>query len=125
MKKVNSLFLVFLIVLIVVSFSTLPFTAKAIGFTPFGGFVVSMLPCTCSGNFWLQMSPFFFPTPGAGALVYQPGGTIVYAHYVIPVPGVWLLGDYTPGVQACYQYVGVSCVPIPSFGVIHQTGTSL
>ncbi len=110
--------------LIVVIFS-LPIFANALGFTSFGGFVVNVIPCTCSANFWLYMTPFFSPAPMSGALVYQPGGTIVFAHHVIPSPGVWLLGDYVPGIQTCFIWVGLACVPVPSFGVIHQTGTSL
>lgn len=90
---------------------------------PFGGFVSWVLPCTCSANFWMMMTPFFMPAPSAGALVYQPGATLVYSKYTIPVPGVWLLGDYIPGVQACWIVIPFGCMVIPSYGVIRQVGT--
>lgn len=91
---------------------------------PFGGFVSWVLPCTCSASFWMMMVPFYSPVPMAGALVYMPGAAMVYANYVIPSPGVWLLGDYIPGVQACYIIIPYGCMVIPSMGVIRQVGTS-
>lgn len=92
---------------------------------PFGGFVTWTMPCTCSANFWMMMVPLYMPAPAAGALVYQPGASMVYANYVIPSPGVWLLGDYMPGIQACYIVIPYGCMIIPSMGVIFRTGTSL
>ena len=125
MKKIKSIFLFALTFLFVLSALAFPSSANALGFTPFGGFVVDVLPCTCSSNFWLYMTPFFSPVLTSGALVYEPASTIVYAQYAIPAIGVWLLGDYIPAVQSCYMYVGISCVLIPSYGIIRQTGTSL
>lgn len=90
----------------------------------FGGFVTWTLPCTCSANFWLMMVPLYMPTPAVGALVYQPGATLLYANYA-PVTGSWLLGNYIPGLQACYIIIPYGCMIIPSMGVMTQVGTSL
>ena len=86
---------------------------------PFGGYVTAVFPCTCSANFWLYLAMFYGPAPipSGAPLVYQPGFTFLYSYYMIPVIGVWLLGDYI--------YVGIACVPLPSAGVINSVGTSM
>lgn len=105
---------------------TIPLSTRAQSALGFGGFVGYTFPCTCSANFWLEMSPFYGPSPSpVGALVYTPGTTIVYAHGMIPAIGVWLLGDYIPGVQACYITIPYGCMVIPSLGVMRQVGTSM
>ena len=103
----------------------IPTKSKAIGLG-FGGYVNVVLPCTCSGNFWVYMTPLFLSSvPISGAMVWQPGGTIPYANFVIPqVPTTWLLGDYVPGAGICLMYAGVTCVPIPAVGMINQVGSS-
>lgn len=121
MKKKIIAFVILIPVVVGGLFFNHPSSAQAQ--MPFGGFVSWVMPCTCSANFWMMMTPFYSPVPSAGALVYQPGATIVYANYVIPSPGVWLLGDYVPGVQACYIIIPFGCMVIPSNGVMRQVGT--
>lgn len=101
----------------------------------FGGFVIITLPCTCSVNLWIYYTPLYtpatYPGPMTGPLVYAPyykddvDISTLYAYYAIGVPVTWELGTFVPGVQACWQYVGVACVPMPNIGLISKVGTSL
>ena len=99
---------------------------SAIGL-PFGGFVVLTLPCTCSANLWFYFTPLSPspPLPPTGALVYSPYYTRLYSYFAIGVPGSWELGDYVPGVQTCWEYVGEACISIPSYGLMGKVGTGL
>lgn len=94
---------------------------SAIPGLPFGGFVYSVTPCSCSGSFLLHVSP---PVPGD--YLYVPGLTTVYPWYQIPRSLVWLLGDFFPG-GACWIWVSADppyCAPIPAVGTINFVGTS-
>ncbi len=93
---------------------------------PFGGLVTFTLPCTCSGALWIWFTPLWLGNiPGSGPLVYVPYSSLLYQGYMIGVPGAWHLGEYAPGVQACFQVTPVGCIPQPAIGVITQTGTSV
>jgi|SRR3989344_2662923 len=93
---------------------------------PFGGLANFPIPCTCSLTVAVWFTPLYLGGPAAvtGPLVYSPYLTIPYAYYLVGVPGVWHLGSYIPGVQACWMYVGVACVPFPTLGVMTKVGTN-
>ncbi len=93
---------------------------------PFGGLVNFTLPCTCTGSLYIWFTPLYFgPTPVTGSLVFTPFASVLYENYLIGVPSMWHLGDYKPGIQACFIITPVGCIPIPSAGVIGQVGTSV
>jgi len=94
---------------------------------PFGGLVSSSVTCTCSpGNLWIWFTPLYLggPVVITGPLVYSPFSTVLYGYYNIGVSGTWHLGDYTPGVQACWMYAGTGCVTVPSVGLMNKVGTN-
>lgn len=93
---------------------------------PFGGLANFPIPCTCSFTMAVWFTPLYLGGPIAitGPLVYSPYSTIPYPYYMIGVPGVWHLGSYLPGIQACWMYVGVGCVPFPTIGIMTMVGTS-
>jgi hypothetical protein len=67
---------------------------------------------------------FLGPVPTAGALAVPDTPTLFAFYYLFP--SAWALGTFTPGVQACFMYVGWGCAPLPTLGVMDPfTGTSL
>ena len=74
----------------------------------------------------IWFTPLYLGGPVAitGPLVYSPYSTIPYPYYMIGVPAVWHLGSYIPGVQACWMFVAVGCVPFPTLGLMTKVGTS-
>ncbi len=102
-------------------------TRAQTGLLPFGGLVSSPVTCTCSpGNLWIWFTPLYLggPVVITGPLVYSPFSTVLYGYYNIGVPGTWHLGDYIPGVQACWMYAGTGCVTVPSVGLMNKVGTN-
>jgi len=94
---------------------------------PFGGLVSYPITCTCSpGNIWIWFTPLYLggPINITGPMVYSPFSTILYGYYMIGVPGKWHLGDYVPGVQACWIKVYKFCVPLPAVGLMSKVGTN-
>lgn len=93
---------------------------------PFGGIANFPIPCTCSATVAVWFTPLYLggPIVATGPLVYSPYATIPYAYYMIGVPGIWHLGSYIPGIQACWQYVGLACVPFPTLGLMTKVGTN-
>lgn len=92
----------------------------------FGGLANFFIPCTCSANLWVYFTPLYFTNvPVTGPLVYTPYATLPFANFLSGVPAVWHLGGFIPGVQTCWFYVGVACVPIPNYGMMTMVGTSL
>lgn len=77
--------------------------ARSLGVFIFGGKVITAIPCTCSGNFLVTISP---PIPGQ--FVYYMG-TQGFQNYNMPLPGIWALGEYVPG-GVCLMYAGKGCV---------------
>lgn len=95
--------------------------SRGVAGVPFGGRVLAAIPCTCSGNLLMTVSP-----PMGGQFVYFPG-TQAYMNYNLGLStGMWALGLYTPG-GVCLQFVGKGCVPFGApIGTISPTvGTSL
>ena len=86
----------------------------------FGGAIVGMVPCTCSGNillYVLDARKVMLP------LVYQPGVTFLYKWYQ-PRAGVWGLGNFVPG-GVCLVNTKTGCVPKIAVGTMIQLGTSM
>lgn len=113
-----------LVCLVALCMSAFPSVSRAQA--PFGGLVVSEVPCTCTPAFtWQFFTPIYFSlTPTIGALAV-PVAPFMFANWY-SFPGSWLLGLYTPGAQACYVYVGISCVQLPVLGMVESfTGSSL
>ena len=121
-------FVTFVISLILVGLSWPASSAQAqTGLLPFGGIVSYPITCTCSpGNIWIWFTPLYLggPINITGPMVYSPFSTILYGYYMIGVPGKWHLGDYVPGVQACWIKVYKFCVPLPAVGLMSKVGTN-
>ncbi|OHA92556.1 MAG: hypothetical protein A2665_02390 [Candidatus Zambryskibacteria bacterium RIFCSPHIGHO2_01_FULL_46_30] len=102
-------------------------TRAQTGLLPFGGLVSSPVTCTCSpGNIWIWFTPLYLggPINIAGPMIYSPFSTILYGYYMIGVPGKWHLGDYIPGVQACWISAKFFCFPLPAIGLMSKVGTN-
>lgn len=92
----------------------------------FGGLGNFTLPCTCSLTEWGYYTPLYITNvPITGPLVYVPEATEPLPNFLITVPGVFNLGAFIPGVQACWEYAGFFCFPIPSLGVMAFVGSGL
>ncbi len=94
---------------------------------PFGGWPVFIFPCICSASIWAWFAPLYLggPVIATGPLVYVPYATVPFANFLPSIPSVPHDGAYIPGVQACWIYVGIACVPLPSLGVMGFVGTGL
>ncbi|OHA81427.1 MAG: hypothetical protein A2675_00105 [Candidatus Yonathbacteria bacterium RIFCSPHIGHO2_01_FULL_51_10] len=90
-----------------------------LGVFVFGGPIVWVDYCTCSGNMRLTIGP---PVPGR--YVFQPGASMLYLFYQVYRPGPWTLGGGTAG-GSCSIYVGTGCATLPTSGTIRMIGTSL
>jgi hypothetical protein len=117
------------LVLIALCLSTgflFPIRVRAQVLPPFGGYSVFVFPCTCSFATWAWFAPLYLTSvPITGPLVYAPYATLPYPNFLTSLPSVPHLGGYVPGVQACWQYAGVTCFPLPSIGVMGFAGTGL
>lgn len=117
--------LTFLVILFLAFGVFVPTKTNAAVLMPFGGLASFSVPCLCSGTLQVWFAPLYVAgTPIVGSIDYSPFSTILYANFLIGVPGVWHLGNYVPGVPACWQPVLVGCAPVPSFGIMTQVGTS-
>lgn len=108
----------------VIFFSAMTFPSHTYAQAPFGGLETFEFPCTCSAFTMHFFSPLYLgtlvPTVGWLAAPFTP---LTFLFYYL-APSFWALGTYTPGVQACYMYVGLGCAPVPGLGVILPlTGT--
>jgi len=83
---------------------------------PFGGLILAIIPCPCSFNAMLIISP-----PRGGTFMID-FGVKLYANYS-PVPGRWTLG-LADGYIPCLQYIVIGCVPIGGGPRIRMLGTS-
>lgn len=93
--------------------------AMGLGVFVFGGPIVWVDYCTCSGNMRLTIGP-----PVSGMYVFQPGTSMLYLFYQVYRPGPWTLGGGTTGGH-CSIYVGDGCATLPTSGTIRMIGTSL
>ena len=96
----------------------------------FGGIVSFPITCTCpgsAGNRWIWFTPLDLGGPApyiTGPLVYSLYSTILYSNRSPGVPLYQHIGDYTPGVQACWMTIVTGCIPLPNLGLMFQLGTS-
>jgi hypothetical protein len=92
----------------------------------FGGLPVFWFPCVCSASVWNWFAPLYLTAfPITGPMVYVPYATLPLGNFLPSVPLIPELGGYIPGIQACWIYVGIACVPLPSIGVEAFVGTGL
>jgi hypothetical protein len=114
---------------LIVFFASLPIKAGATvpPLLGYGGYITFFLPCTCSITFWTWYTPLFLAAvPLTGAMAYVPETTLLFGNYVPPiVPSMPNLGAYIPGIQACWEYAGVTCFPMPVIGMIGFVGSGL
>lgn len=91
---------------------------------PFGGKIISVIPCTCNmmvGNMAVLINQL--PAAGPPQLIFQLGLSRLYAYYQL-VPGAWILGK-TLGASTCWIGVIPFCVPAaPVAPLINFVGTS-
>lgn len=94
---------------------------------PFGGYVMYATPiCTCTPAVIQVFVGLPTPTATSNFNLNYVYGTQAFSWYTLPMPGIATLGEYTPGVQSCYMFVGKACVPIFAAGQITPlTGSSL
>lgn len=125
-KKSLSALIVSLI-LVGVLLPVLPTQAQGL---PFGGIVSFTVSCTCSGTKWIWFAPLYLggPTVTTGAIVYSPFSTLLYADLNIGKSGKWHIGDYYPGIQACWIPILIKkhwiCIPLPALGLMNKVGTN-
>lgn len=120
------LLIAFLILILgaVTAFTISVNTASAGPGDPFGGMIISVLTCTCSGNFAVYFNDLTITsTTGGLPLIYQPGATIVYEFGPPLRSGIWMLGTWQTGGQ-CLVFAGKGCMTIPTAGTMYMVGTS-
>lgn len=76
----------------------------------FGGMVVYVFPCTCSGNWLMGMVPLSVPPI---VLMTHYSGSQAFANFNAPFT-LFLLGNYIPQGAPCLFYVGLACTTLPS-----------
>jgi len=112
---------IIIIVVAIIVFSPMQTNAQI----PFGGKIVSVIPCTCN---WMLGNPAVLinhvPVAGYPQLIFQLGFSRLYAYYSL-VPGSWILGN-TLGFSTCWVGVIPFCVPAaPAAPLISIVGPSL
>jgi peptidoglycan hydrolase-like protein with peptidoglycan-binding domain len=111
-------------------FSVLSFFIKkveAVTFIPFGGMIISVIPCTCPTPYGFvdQIGP---PRP---AIIFIPNTFLAsplnHLWRQILTQGVWTLGLYFTPPKPCLIWVKNKCAPasIQPWGTIFRSGTSL
>jgi hypothetical protein len=103
------------------------FSAKAQTLLPFGGLVSVSIDCDCSGTVkWIWFTPLYLggPLTLSGPMAYSSSPPSIYAQQNVGTIGKWHVGDYTPGVQACWIVAGNSCISLPVYGLIVKVGTN-
>jgi len=126
MKIAKTLVTIFFVLVTV----TMPLRADALvpPLLPFGGWPdITPIPCTCSIGLWSWFGPLYLvgSVPLTGPLVYLPYTTLPMANFLITIPATPHVGAYIPGVQACWEYIGFACIPLPSIGLMAYVGTGL
>lgn len=90
---------------------------------PFGGRIVTPIPCLCDLGFWIVVGP---PRPASLFVPFAFLATPLFYLDKSLTPGVWWLGLYNPIAQIpCLTGLPPFCVPAGFGGEIIMTGTSL
>src|SRR3989344_1612712 len=76
----------------------------------FGGMVVYVFPCTCSGNWLVGMLPLSIPPIN---LITQYTGSQAFAWFNAPFT-LFMKGNYIPQGAPCLFYAVFTCVTLPS-----------
>ena len=76
----------------------------------FGGMVLYVFPCTCSGNWLVGMVPL--SVPPISLITHYPGSQ-AFMNFNAPFT-LFMLGIYIPQGAPCLFYVGLACTVIPS-----------
>ena len=116
----------YIILIVIVALLSIGLVTSASHIPAFGGFVLATIPCLCTANFLLFISP-----PRGGQFIYSPFLPPLpqaFLNFNLPRPGLWALGLYIPG-GVCIQGAPPICPPIP-FGtpkgtILPIVGTSL
>ena len=99
------------------------FAQLSLGFQPFGGRIISIVPCTCNAGRLIYVGP---PRP---IILFVPFGfeasPLLYLWKNINTPGVWLLGLAHRIPVPCFTGSPPTCTPVGSGLLIYMTGTSL
>ena len=113
----KSIVIVFLVVTLV---SFVPMVSYAVVpvLLPFGGKIVSTIPCTFPPGLALFIGP-----PRKGAFLYVPKASILFAWYK-PIIGSSVVGKYVT-LSGCVVGVCPACYFQPLLGTIKMLGTSL
>lgn len=86
------------------------------GAIPFGGMILTAIPCICDGTIWITVG-----APKGGSFIVEPGDVIVGS----PVPGVWSLGNASAGVKLCKNPICKgACCPMGAGLPVDFMGTS-
>jgi len=90
--------------------------------SPFGGKITTMIPCTCSSGYQINIA---IPYKHAGFYLYLPGITKLYKRNLV-YPTAWILGKYSSGgVCAITLPPPAVCGSLPiTKGTITYIGTS-
>jgi hypothetical protein len=96
--------------------------AQVTGNIPFGGPIVTPIPCPCDAGFWIIVGT---PVP---ATLFVPVAFLATPLFYLDkslAPGAWWLGMYDPTVEIpCVSGVPPACAPIGTGGEIIMVGTS-
>lgn len=115
-RPILSSVIIFL-VLITLSFSVWVRSSKAV--LPFGGPILSVMYCPCSGNVALTVGP-----PSPGIYSYNPYSTVPFPFYQFYRPGAYILGGYIPG-GVCLTAGSPCSVGSVPWATITMAGTSM
>ena len=110
MKRYNKHFsILFSLIVVIIIMIVIPLhsTRAGLGFnSPFGGRVITKIPCTCSTGSQITLSP-----PSTGSYLYIEGGARLFRNYKVSI-GNWVLGIHTSAGQ-CLVGAEPYCTTLP------------
>ena len=120
MNKILISFLILVSVLMPLS------SAYALPGFSYGGRTIFFFPCACSFNLYLWLWPFYPYFVYSGAPISLPPFHLALRHmnWLPELPGSSQVGKFLWGVQSCWEWVGEACVPLPTVGIIIETGSA-
>jgi hypothetical protein len=108
-------------VIVVFALAASAFITFASSKLPFGGPVLSVMYCDCSGNYLVTIDDYTVGlyTP---ELMYTPGVTQLYLKYNIS-PGQYILGIWE-GYDTCIVTCLLGCCTVGTYPMMEHVGTS-